>query len=156
MPAGGTQGCQVLSNGHASNAKRIQKIQEAVERYRFNDADENSLTGALGQALSTPQAKVVTANKDAVLSFAIGSYKILGTGPGTPERRTGADGIIQISVESDGAPLLAKDLPFHAKKQSRYREAEVAPQVPKGRFGKWQIYQILWFKPAAGDGQWRR
>ena len=103
-----------------------EKIEEAVGRYRFNDADEDSLTGALGHALSTPQPVIVTAFKGAVYSFAIESYKILGKGPGTPERRTGADGIIQISVESDGKPIFAKGLPFQAKKLNRYHEAEVA------------------------------
>jgi hypothetical protein len=106
-----------------------EKIEEAVERYRFNDADEDALTGALGHALSTPRPIVVTVFKGAVYSFAIESYKILGKGPGTPESRTGADGIIQISVESDGKPIFAKGLPFQAKKLNRFHEAEVAPQA---------------------------
>lgn len=106
-----------------------EKIEEAVGRYRFNDADEDSLTGALGHALSTPQPIVVTAFNGAVYSFSIESYKILGKGPGTPEKRTGADGIIQISIESDGKPIFAKGLPFQAKKLNRYHEAEVAPQA---------------------------
>ena len=106
-----------------------EKIEEAVGRYRFNDADEDSLTGALGHALSTPQPIVVTAFKGAVYSFAIESYKILGKGPGTPERRTGADGIIQISVESDGKRLFTKGLPFQAKKLSRYCESQVVSQA---------------------------
>jgi len=106
-----------------------EKIEEAVQRYRFNDADEDSLTGALGHALSTPHPIVVTAFKGAVYSFSIESYKILGKGPGAPEKRTGADGIIQISVEGEGKAIFAKGLPFQAKKLNRYHEAEVAPQA---------------------------
>lgn len=108
-----------------------EKIEEAVGRYRFNDSDEDSLTGALGHALSTPQPIIVTAVNGVVYSFAIESYKILGKGPGTPEKRTGADGIIQISVESNGKPLFAKGLPFQAKKLNSYQESEVAPQAKK-------------------------
>lgn len=106
-------------------------IEEAVAKYRFNETDEDSLTGALGQALSTPRPIAVTALKGALYSFVIESHKILGKGPGTPESRTGADGIIQISVESEGKPFFAKGLPFQAKKLSRYREAEVATQAEK-------------------------
>ncbi len=105
------------------------RIEKAVQSYRFNDADEDSITGALGQALSTPHPIVVSTFKGAVYSFAIESYKILGKGPGTPEKRTGADGIIQITVESDGKPIFAKGLPFQAKKLIRYHEPEVAPQA---------------------------
>lgn len=106
-----------------------EKIEEAVARYRFNDADEDSLTGALGHALSTAKPIIVTVFDGMVYSFSIGSYKILGKGPGAPEKRTGADGIIQIRVESDGKRLFEKGLPFQAKKLNRYHEAEVAPQA---------------------------
>ena len=67
-----------------------ERIEEA-QRYRFNDADEDSLTGALGHALSTPE-RIVTVANGVTYSFAIESYKIRGEGPGAPERRTGADG----------------------------------------------------------------
>lgn len=105
-----------------------ERIGEAVQRYRYNDADEDSLTGALGHALSTPE-RIVTVANGVTWSFAVESYKIRGKGPGAPERRTGADGIFQVSVHSNGKPIFEKGLPFQAKKLSRYRESEVALQT---------------------------
>lgn len=104
------------------------KIEEAVQRYRFNEADEDSLTGALAHALSTPE-RIVTVANGVTYSFAIESYKILGKGPGTPESRTGADGIFQVSVQSNGKRIFEKGLPFQAKKLNRYRATEVLPQA---------------------------
>ena len=46
-----------------------ERIEEAVQRYRFNDADEDSLTGALGHALSTPE-RIVTVANGVTYSFA--------------------------------------------------------------------------------------
>jgi hypothetical protein len=92
------------------------KIEEAVQRYQFNEVDEDSLTGALGHALSTPQ-KIVSISGAATYSF------------GTPESRTGADGIFQLSVETQGSALFAKGLPFQAKKLSRFTLGEVKPQA---------------------------
>lgn len=105
-----------------------ESIAEAVQSYRFNEVDEDSLTGALGQALSTPEHVVTVAN-GASYSFDIESYKILGKGPGTPEHRVGADGIFQVSVRSNGRLIFEKGLPFQAKKLARYRVAEVIPQA---------------------------
>lgn len=105
-----------------------ESIAEAIQGFRFNEVDEDSLTGALGQALSTPEHVVTVAN-GASYSFGIESYKILGKGPGTPEHRVGADGISQVSVRSNGRLIFEKGLPFQAKKLSRYRVADVIPQA---------------------------
>lgn len=103
-------------------------VAEAVKRYRFNAVDEDSLTGALGHALSTPERIVSTMN-GSHFSFAIESYKILGRGPGSPEKRIGADGIFQISVWEGEEQIFGKGLPFQAKREDRYRSAEVIKQA---------------------------
>lgn len=105
-----------------------EKIQEAVKSYRFNDADEDSLTGAMGQALSTPEMIVSVVN-GSIYSFAVESHKILGKGPSTPEKRTGADGIFQISVMEGMKVVFEKGLPFQSKKKIVYRKAAVIDQA---------------------------
>lgn len=104
------------------------EIHSAVQSYRFNDADEDSLTGALGQALSTP-AKVVTKAAKILYSFTVESHKILGKGPGAPEKRTGADGIFQVRLWEGEKLLFDKGLPFQAKKTSHYRQSAVMEQA---------------------------
>lgn len=106
-----------------------EKILEAVDRYPLNAADEDSLTGALGHALSIPNPMVVTAFKGTTFSIQIESYKISGKGPGAPESRIGADGIIQITVRIDGNAVFAKGLPFQAKKAERCRFNDFAEQA---------------------------
>lgn len=104
------------------------EIRSAVQSYRFNEADEDSLTGALGQALSTPERVITVADK-VRYSFSVESHKILGKGPGTPEKRTGADGIFQVRLWEGEQLLFHKGLPFQSKKKILYRQSAVMKQA---------------------------
>lgn len=129
-----------------------EKVNDAVAKYHLNAVDEDCLTGALGQELSTASPIVASVGKGTVYSFAIESYKILGKGPGTPEKRTGADGIMQITVESNGTPLYAKGLPFQAKKLHASSAAKVAKQAAD-MLRTAESGMILRFGPQGYDAQ---
>ena len=105
-----------------------ESIAKSVRLFHLNEADEDSLTGALGQALSTSEQIVVVEN-GIRYTCSIESYKIGGKGIGAPESRTGADGIFQVCVLCGNQPIFRKGLPFQAKKISRYYEREAIPQA---------------------------
>lgn len=63
-----------------------ERIKEAVGRCRFNEADEDSLTGAPGHVLRTPQRTIVAGITGAVCSFFNGSDGTNGKGAGKSER----------------------------------------------------------------------
>jgi len=94
----------------------IAGVANAEAAFKYGDADEDSLTGALGQAISTPHPIRLIVD-DHTYDWTIYSLKIRGRGPGAPEKRTGADGIFQIEItDADGSLLRRKGLPFQAKK----------------------------------------
>ena len=65
--------------------------------YKNNAADEDSLTGALGQSLLTPGLVQVIVNGE-VFAWQAYHYKIRGRGKSAPEKDLGTDGIFQIEV----------------------------------------------------------
>ncbi len=124
-------------------------VEEAVKKYRFHAEDEDALTGALAQALSTPE-HIVSVLGGSRYSFAVESYKILGKGPGTPEKRMGADGIFQVSVREGDKQIFEKGLPFQAKRKDRYRPGEVLGQA-KDLFRTAETGVILRYGPDGYD-----
>jgi hypothetical protein len=82
----------------------------------MNEADEDCLTGALGQALATPKGlSFSSGNKNALVK--ISHTKLRGRGKGAPEKIFGSDGVFQIEVlDNCGRPLFSKGLPFQSKK----------------------------------------
>lgn len=105
-----------------------ESIEEAVKRHRFNKNKEDGLTGGLVQAMAMPE-QLVTVVKGAQFSFAVEVYTILGNGPGTPEKRTGADGIFQIIVRHGDKEIFSKGLPFQSKRDDQYTPKGVQEQA---------------------------
>lgn len=103
-------------------------VSDAEAKFRLNQDEEDSLTGALAQAISTT-APLRFGGPEGVFDFAIESYKLRGRGEGAPEKRLGADGILQISVSKNGRSVFAKGLPFQAKKFGGFANAAVRKQA---------------------------
>jgi hypothetical protein len=89
-------------------------VSDALAKYPFSAADEDSLTGALGNSISMPQA-VVFGDGQRRYSYQVSYRKIRGRGPRAPEKQLGADGIFQIEVTDDHGRQ-TKGLPFQSKK----------------------------------------
>jgi hypothetical protein len=91
-------------------------VADAEAGFEHGKADEDTLTGALGQAIST-RAPVTQVLDGQTYIWKIYYRKVRGRGPGAPEKRSGADGIFQIDVsDADGQVIRRKGLPFQAKK----------------------------------------
>lgn len=76
-------------------------VADAEAKFRFGAGDEDSLTGALGQAISMAQPIQFSGNGESYV-VQVFYYKLRGRGRGAPEKSYGADGIFQIEV-IDGA-----------------------------------------------------
>lgn len=94
-------------------------VDAAEAMFEESEADEDALTGALGQAISMPHAQTFITGQG-VYSVRVSYRKIRGRGKGAPEKALGADGIFQ-SIISDvtGKQLFRKGLPFQSKKRWR-------------------------------------
>jgi hypothetical protein len=92
----------------------IQGVTQAVKGYRFAQEDEDTVTGALGQALfSDDQAVIVNG---AVYVWRTTYQKFRGRGPNASEHIIGADGIFQIEVRGGQREMIfRKGLLFQAK-----------------------------------------
>ena len=85
--------------------------------YKYSQGDEDSLTGALGQALLTPP-RIVYDNEGNAFAWSIYYFKLRGRGADAPEKDIGADGIFQIEVQGvTGNIIRRKGLLFQAKKR---------------------------------------
>ena len=103
-------------------------ISDAEALFGVNEEDEDAVTGALGQAISTPQPVVFT-GPEGVFELTIKSFKTRGKGPYAPEKKLGADAVFQIAVFHEGNRLFAKALPFQAKKVGGFRNLKVQLQA---------------------------
>jgi len=104
-------------------------VTAAVNRYEDNAADEDSVTGALGQALSGDGD--INLGKVA-LRWKTSYRKLRGRGRGAPEKKFGADGIFEIEFEDERGIRSRKSLPFQAKNNiSSYGRAELRDQARK-------------------------
>ena len=89
-------------------------VKEAEVRFNFHMADEDAVTGALGERLTEPQVLFHTDGQ--VYSWSTSAYKIRGRGPSAPENELGADGIFQLDVLNEESEfLLRKGLLFQSK-----------------------------------------
>lgn len=103
-------------------------IAEAVEAYEESAADEDAVTGALGQALHGQGAIVLD---DKIVGWKTRYRKLRGRGKNAPEKRFGADGIFEVELEQDGI-LSRKSLPFQAKNDAAgYGSADLMDQASK-------------------------
>lgn len=109
----------------------ITGVSDAVANFGQSSADEDALTGALGQAIATTiPLKVPT--PAGIVAVKVSYRKIRGRGHGAPEKRYGSDGIFQLEVIDDsGRVLRRKGLPFQAKKDWHGTNSELAKQAAR-------------------------
>lgn len=106
-------------------------IADAEAGFEFSEGDEDSLTGALGQSISTFEPVAFYIN-NRVFVWKIYYIKIRGRGPNAPEKNLGADGIFQIEVlDNKGQMLRRKGLPFQAKKRWNRSDKKLLNQTSR-------------------------
>ncbi|WP_420590070.1 hypothetical protein [Bacterioplanoides sp.] len=106
-------------------------IANAEAFYDQHSADEDSITGALGQALARAEPIRYQQGFDEFL-INVSYKKIRGRGRGAPERIYGADGIFQLSVTNqDGKETAVKGLPFQSKKNWKGKNNDLLEQTRK-------------------------
>jgi hypothetical protein len=104
-------------------------VADAEATFSLNEAEEDSLTGALGQSLATVSPQIMFTSQG-MFSWRIYHWKVRGRGAAAPEKRFGTDGIFQIEVfASDGHLIRAKGLPFQAKKNWRQANRKLFDQA---------------------------
>jgi hypothetical protein len=107
--------------------RMIAGVTLAENHYNYSAADEDSLTGALGESLLAP--RLLFHHGEDVFAWSTEYFKIRGRGKGAAEKTTGADGVFQITVRNvDGKVLRTKCLPFQSKKNWRGKNALLAQQ----------------------------
>lgn len=106
-------------------------VSDAVSTFDMNEADEDCLTGALGQALAMPREQFFS-YKGGNASVKVSHTKLRGRGKGAPEKLYGSDGIFQIEVlDHQGRLLMSKGLPFQSKKNWTHKLTELSKQAAK-------------------------
>jgi hypothetical protein len=101
---------------------------DAIAQFASNQADEDSLTGALGQAISMEPINYRTTTGE--FNVRIYYSKLRGRGHNAPEKRYGPDGVFQIDVrDMDDRILRRKGLPFQAKKNWQGRDNQLVKQA---------------------------
>ena len=97
--------------------------------YGHHSRNENSATGALGQALFTPGIRVI-ANRWPCLPLAGIPRSPEHQGPGTAEHEFGGDGVFQLEVpDPEGHVLRRKALMFQAKMEWRGANTKLLKQA---------------------------
>ncbi|MFO1436820.1 MAG: hypothetical protein U1F81_00775 [Verrucomicrobiaceae bacterium] len=97
-----------------------QRVADAEYGFQFGEADEDTLTGALGQMLLTRPQDDWDMQNNRQFQWSFTYRKVRGRGPNAPEKTIGADGIFQIEVsDENGKMLRQKGLLFQAKIASK-------------------------------------
>lgn len=90
-------------------------VADAEAQFDNGAADEDSLTGALGQAISIARPLSIRVGAQSY-TVQVDWRRVRGRGPNAPERLYGPDGLFQMAVFDDrGGILRRKALPFQAK-----------------------------------------
>jgi len=106
-------------------------VSDAEAAFDQHRADEDSLTGALGQSLVMREPLTFSDGADQY-HVKIGYRKVRGRGPGAPEKTYGTDGFFQIEVtDSRGEVIRRKALPFQAKVDWRTQDRSLASQASR-------------------------
>ncbi len=91
-------------------------VENAEAFYTQHSADEDSVTGALGQALAKRDpihCQQGTDNYQIYVSY----QKLRGRGSHAPEKSSGADGVFELKIlDQHGKKIGVKGLPFQSKK----------------------------------------
>ncbi|MGO9330543.1 MAG: hypothetical protein ACLQJ0_20835 [Steroidobacteraceae bacterium] len=104
-------------------------VADAEAHFEYSKADEDALTGALGQSISRNGAVTIQIGQE---KYTVRTYyrKVRGRGLGAPEKPTGADGIFQIEVlNAAGRSVWTKGLPFQSKKEWHGTDSRLASQA---------------------------
>lgn len=104
-------------------------VADAEAFYDLHRADEDSVSGALGQSIAMRDPVMISSSNGDYL-IKIDYRKIRGRGPGAPERKYGADGLFQISITNHlGAVIFRKGLAFQSKMNWRGRKSDLYEQA---------------------------
>lgn len=104
------------------------RVAEAVAGYADSAADEDSLTGALGQALRG--SGTIVSSDGRPLRWTTRYRKLRGRGRNAPEKQLGADGLFEVELEDEEALRSRKSLPFQAKNNaSTYGDRHLRQQA---------------------------
>lgn len=107
----------------------IAGVAMAEASYAESSADEDAITGALGQAIAMPTPTVFS-GPQGIYEVKISYRKVRGRGRDAPERLYGSDGIFQITVTDEhGEVVRQKGLPFQSKKNWSGRNSALADQA---------------------------
>jgi hypothetical protein len=113
-------------------------VADAEAAFDQSQADEDAVTGALGQAIAM-RYPITFSDGQQIYRLSIDYKKLRGRGANAPEKRFGSDGIFQISVTTaDGVVVRRKGLPFQAKSRWRtvdkrlVQQAKVMQQATQG------------------------
>src|ERR1051326_69266 len=106
----------------------IAGVATAEAHFADSNADEDSVTGALGQAISMHEP-LIFGDQSGNFSVQVSYRKLRGRGLNAPERLYGSDGIFQVAVTTEeGVVVRLKGLPFQSKINWEGRSASVASQ----------------------------
>lgn len=107
----------------------IAGVATAEAHFGESSADEDALTGALGQAIAM-RDPITFADASGTYSVSVSYRKLRGRGLNAPERLYGSDGLFQIAITTGaGTVLRMKALPFQAKTNWRGRNRSLANQA---------------------------
>lgn len=114
---------------HTIRDRYLAGVADAEATFDQSSADEDSLTGALGQAIAMPlMSQFITEQGNFIVK--IDYRKLRGRGRGAPEKKFGSDGIFQIEVKDlAGNVLRKKGLPFQCKKDWRGTNSKLRDQA---------------------------
>jgi hypothetical protein len=103
-------------------------VAEAEAKYRMGVGDEDTLTGGLGNDISTARPLVVEVGD--AFYVQIEYRRVRGRGAKAPEKLFGADGCFQLQVSNaNREPVFRKGLPFQAKKNWKGVDRRLAEQA---------------------------
>ncbi|CDF85726.1 hypothetical protein PKB_4401 [Pseudomonas knackmussii B13] len=104
-------------------------VADAEAFFDLHRADEDSVSGALGQSIAM-RDPVVFSSSEGTYVVKIDYRKIRGRGPGAPERKYGSDGLFQIEIADQlGAVILRKGLVFQSKMNWRGKKTDLYKQA---------------------------
>lgn len=94
----------------------VAAVADAVAEFSSHKADEDAVTGGLGQEIRRRGAHIFFDDTDKVWIVHISYEKIRGRGPNAPEKKYGSDGLFQIEVvDAVSGEYFQKGLPFQSK-----------------------------------------
>ena len=104
-------------------------ISDAEEWFDNSEQDEDSLTGALGQSISSKNNNFHYENNEKKYEWKTYYKKIRGRGKNAPEKKLGADGIFQIEIKENNKVIFTKGLPFQSKKNWNFKDKKLVEQL---------------------------